>query len=73
MEAVDQLNSFFSKASTKTNYNETYANIVYILVELGWTQKDIEETDIPFIFLYVSKRLEVIKEQEKQSKKTTRR
>jgi len=70
-----QIESFFHDVSKKKDKNaEFYKNTLYVLVnDAGWSQKDFEEAEIPFILDFISKKVEVNKEIERNNKKAMRK
>jgi len=67
------ISSFFSQVTTKRKNNKVndtvYAYMFICANDFGWTQQDFEETEIPYLFAVLDKRLESFKEQERQAKK----
>lgn len=64
--------SEFTSSLTKSSWNpeRRWEDVCYILVfEAGWTQKDIEESEIPFIFSILNARKRVQDEEERRLKK----
>lgn len=56
MDIKSELQKAFSSFS-KTDPHKEWQQLVYTLcTECGWTQKDIEETDIPFILDFLEGR-----------------
>ena len=69
---MSELDSFFNEVSTKPGVDpgKYYASLIYICAEdFGWTQKDFDETEIPFLLDLLKARADAFKERERQSKK----
>lgn len=68
---LEELNSFFNQVSNPDKRaEEDWEDLIYIVVnEFGWSQEDIFESDIPFIFQCLNGRNRSLKKQEQQMKK----
>lgn len=68
-----EINSFFtqvqSKSKSKNSDDIVYSYMYICAKEFSWTQKDFEETDIPYLFAVLRKRVDAIKEEERQMRK----
>jgi hypothetical protein len=63
-------NLFSNTIKIKDVDNTDYENLMFILVnEFHWTQKDIQETDLPFVYELLYARKRMIDEQEKDLKR----
>ena len=64
---LDEAKTFFNELTKKES--DEYLDLVYVFVELGWSQKDFEEAELPFMFDYLRKKTQVLKEEVRRSKK----
>ncbi len=69
---LQELNSFFNQVSNPDKRaEEDWEDLIYILSnELSWTQEDIYNTDIPFIYQCLKGRDRSLKKQAQQMKKS---
>ena len=66
------MDSFFQdiQKSDEKKTQRDWEDLVFVLVnEFHWTQEDIWNTDIPFIFNMIEARTRVLKEQDRQLRK----
>ncbi|HEY9702089.1 MAG TPA: hypothetical protein V6C58_06570 [Allocoleopsis sp.] len=65
------IRNFFNE--TKKSISDTpkeYEDLMFILVnEFHWSQKDIAEAELPFVYELLNARKRMIQEQERQSKR----
>jgi len=69
---MKEITTFFNEISTHNNdvSHKDFQNFMFILVnEFHWTQKEIEEAELPFVWDLIEARFRMIKEQEKLMKK----
>lgn len=65
-----QLNSFINKDHKHKSVDLFVDNVVYLFVsEFGWSQKDFEDAEIPFILQVLNTHRRVLSEQEKKLRK----
>lgn len=72
---MNEIDSFFKGiGAKKEDASDILDNLIYICCcDFGWSQKDFMETDIPFLFQLLEVRAKVLKKQEEESKKQSRR
>jgi hypothetical protein len=69
---IKELNDSFKDIITSPSAsNKEYEDLIFVLAnEFGWTQEDIWNTDIPYIFSVLNAKLRFTKEQERRIKKS---
>lgn len=68
-----EISSFFtqvqSKGKNKKSDEIVHAYMYICAKEFGWSQKEFEETEVPYLFAVLQQRVKAFKEEERQMKK----